>query len=108
MYIHRVVRTQLYLDEAVHRRLSGLARKQGRTLSDLVREALIKTYGDAGAAQRQATLQAIEGLWRNRSDIAGTDAYVRRLRSDTRRPPNIARRAGRRPLTVAARSRRRP
>jgi len=41
MYIHHMVRTQLYLDEAIHRRLSELARKQGRTLSELDRDALV-------------------------------------------------------------------
>jgi hypothetical protein len=32
MHTHRVVRTRLYLDETVHRRLQGLARRQGRTI----------------------------------------------------------------------------
>ena len=80
-----MVRTQLYLDEGMHRRLSGLARKQGRTLSELVRDALVRTYGASGGDQRQASLRAIEGLWRNRKDIADTGEYVRRLRRDTRR-----------------------
>ena len=85
MYIHHMVRTQLYLDEAIHRRLSGLARKQGRTMSELVRDALVRTYGAPGADQRRASLRAIEGLWLNRKDIADTDEYVRHLRRDTRR-----------------------
>ena len=90
MYIHRMIRTQLYLDESMHRRLSGLARKQGRTVSELVRDALIRTYGTSGEDQRQGTLRAIEGLWRNRRDIANTGEYVRRLRRDTRRLRNPA------------------
>jgi hypothetical protein len=85
MYIHRVVRTQLYLDEAIHRRLRALARRQGRTLSELVRDALVQTYGRPHADERAATLRAIEGLWRDRNDIGDSDAYVRRLRRDTRR-----------------------
>jgi len=85
MYIHHMVRTQLYLDEAIHRRLSGLARKQGRTMSELVRDALVRTYGAPGADQRLVSLRAIEGLWRNRKDIADTAEYVRHLRRDTRR-----------------------
>ena len=85
MYIHRVVRTQLYLDEAIHRRLSGLARKQGRTLSELVRDALVRTYGAPDVDQRPSSLRGIEGLWRNRKDIADTDAYVKHLRRDTGR-----------------------
>ena len=84
MYIHRMVRTQLYLDETVHRRLQDLARKQGRTISDLVRDALVRAYG-AGADERESTLRAIEGLWRNRGGIGDTREYVRQLRRDTRR-----------------------
>jgi len=85
MYIHRMLRTQLYLDAAVHRLLKGLARTQGRTVSELVRDALLKTYGTPSSTHRVATLNAIEGLWRNRRDIADSNAYVRHLRRDTRR-----------------------
>lgn len=79
-----MVRTQLYLDDALHRRLQGLARKQGRTLSDLVREALARTYGLHGSDERERTLRAIEGPWRDRNDLLDTDEYVRRLRRGTR------------------------
>jgi len=85
MYIHRMVRTQLYLDEATHARLRELARRQGRTVSDLVRHAVARTYGVADPARRLRTLRAIEGLWRDRRDVGNADAYVRRLRLDTRR-----------------------
>lgn len=85
MYIHRMVRTQLYLDEAIHRRLQALARRQGRTLSELVREALTRAYGKPDADARDTTLRAIEGLWRDRDDIGDSTAYVRRLRRDTHR-----------------------
>jgi len=84
MYIHRVTRTQLYLDDAVHARLTALARRQGRSLSDLVREALAKAYGDDREDERKSTLKAIEGLWKDRNDLPDTGAYVRRLRRDTR------------------------
>ena len=85
MYVPRVVRTQLYLDEAIHRQLSSLARRQGRTLSELVRDALIRTYGTTSADARVRSLRAIEGLCRHRKDIGDTGAYVRRLRRDTHR-----------------------
>lgn len=81
MYIHRVVRTQLYLDEPIHRRLQVLARRQGRTVSDLVRDALVRVYGAPEADERAATLRGIEGLWRDRDDIADSSEYVRRLRA---------------------------
>lgn len=85
MYIHHMVRTQLYLDERIHARLRDLARKQGRSISELVREALVRTYGTAGRNELLASLHAIAGLWKDRDDIGDTDAYVRRLRRDTRR-----------------------
>jgi hypothetical protein len=81
MYIHHMVRTQLYLDEPIHRRLQVLARRQGRTLSELVRDALVRVYGTPDAADRATTLRAIEGLWRDRDDIGDSSEYVRRLRA---------------------------
>ena len=85
MYIHYMVRTQLYLDEAIHARLRDLARKQKRTISELVREALLRAYGAGGLEERLDTLKAIRGLWQDREDMVSSRAYVRRLRSDTRR-----------------------
>jgi predicted transcriptional regulator len=84
MYIHRMVRTQLYLDETLHRRLGRLAAQQGRTVSELVREAIARAYG-ADSADRLTTLDGITGLWEHRADLGDTRAYVKRLRKDTRR-----------------------
>ena len=80
-----MVRTQLYLDESIHARLRSLAHKQGKTLSELVREALERTYGRGGREERLATLRAVAGIWKDRKDIGETRAYVRRLRRDTHR-----------------------
>ena len=80
-----MVRTQLFLDEAVHQRLRSLARKQGRTVSALVREALERVFGSRAQDERERTLKAIEGLWRGRNDIGETREYVRDLRRSTRR-----------------------
>lgn len=85
MYIHHMVRTQVYFNEHVHRRLRELAEKQRRTISDLVREAVARAYGADPEDARAATLAGIDGLWRDRNDLADPDAYVRRLRGDTRR-----------------------
>lgn len=85
MYIHHMRRTQLYLDRDLHARLTNLARRRGRTLSELVREALVLVYGPAQTEEEIKTLRRIEGLWRDREDLGHTDAYVRRLRRDTRR-----------------------
>jgi predicted DNA-binding protein len=79
-----MVRTQLFLDEGIHARLRSLARKQGRTVSELVREALERVFGNSVHDERERTLKAIEGLWQGRTDIGGTHEYVRGLRRNTR------------------------
>ena len=84
MYIHHMIRTQLYLDESMHARLRRLARRQGRSLSDLVRDALRRVYGDEATDRRLASLRGIEGLWQDREDLGATEEYVRRMRRDTR------------------------
>lgn len=78
-----MVRTQLFLTEAIHARLRTLAKQQGRTVSDLAREALERVYGDPHVGEAERTLLAITGLWRDRRDLGSTDAYVRRLRRGT-------------------------
>jgi predicted transcriptional regulator len=83
-----MVRTQLYLDDDVHRRLRALAEQQGRTVSDLVREAIARACGTGDSDQRTSTLEGITALWRDRRDIGDTASYVRRLRRDTRRLRN--------------------
>lgn len=80
-----MVRTQLYLDEVLHARLKELARQQGRTISELVREALMRAYGGDDLSQQQNSVEGIFGLWRDRDDLGTTDEYVRRLRRDTHR-----------------------
>jgi hypothetical protein len=85
MYIHHMVRTQLYLDEEIHRRLREAADRQGRSVSDLVREAVARVYGASDTERRLATLERIASLWRDRDELGDTSAYVRHLRRDTRR-----------------------
>ena len=90
MYIHRMVRTQLYLDDELHRQLRDLARRQGSTVSELVRQALTRVYGSADVERRLASLKGIAGLWRNRADLRSTDGYVRRLRKGTQRKARLS------------------
>ena len=85
MYIHRMVRTQLYLEEEIHARLKDLSLRQGKTVSELVRDALVRVYGTGSTDRELETLYAIAGLWKDRDDIGDTRGYVRRLRDDTRR-----------------------
>lgn len=91
MYIHPMVRTQLYLDEEIHERLRETARRQGKTVSELVREALARIYGTGRADRELETLRAIAGLWKDRGDIGDSTEYVRSLRNDTRRERYLGR-----------------
>lgn len=88
MYIHRMHRTQLYLDHELHARLKALARRRGSTVSELVRDALVQVYGPTQTEAEITTLKAIAGLWRDREDLGDTDEYVRQLRRDTHRMRN--------------------
>ena len=88
MYIHHMIRTQLYLDEHLHRRLRVVADQQGRSVSDLVREAVARAYGATETDARLATLDGMASLWQDRKDLGAPGAYVRRLRRDTRRKRN--------------------
>jgi predicted transcriptional regulator len=80
-----MVRTQLYINEDLHQRLKTLARKQGRTVSDLVREAVARVYAPVGVDERLETLRAVEGIWRDHEEVGEAHEYVRRMRADTRR-----------------------
>ncbi len=80
-----MVRTQLYMDDDLHKRLKSLARKQGRTVSDLVREAVARVYAPVGVDERLETLRAAEGIWRDHEEVGDANEYVRRMRADTRR-----------------------
>ena len=77
-------RTQLYLDEEVHERLRSLAERQGRTISDVVREAVARAYGSDIVDKRIDTLENVSSIWQDRKDLGRTDAYVRRMRRGTR------------------------
>ena len=79
-----MVRTQLYLDEELHRRLREAAEQPGRTISDLVREAVARVYGSSTTDRRLATLERIAALWQDRDELGDTNAYVRHLRRNTR------------------------
>lgn len=76
-------RTQLYLNEDVWKLLHIRSRQQGTTISELVRRAVRDKYGRSATDRRQA-MQALVGIWRDRGDLANSEAYVRRLRKGKR------------------------
>jgi hypothetical protein len=82
LYIVR--RTQLYLEEDLWNALHERARRQGTTISDLVRKAAREQYMSLDE-ERRAAMEGIVGLWKDRTDLPDTETYVRGLRKDTRR-----------------------
>ena len=77
-------RTQLYLDEDIWKALHIRSRQSGTSISELVRQAVRDKYGISPAKRREA-MQAWVGIWKDRKDLPGTEAYVRQLRKGGRR-----------------------
>jgi predicted DNA-binding protein len=78
-------RTQIYLDDQQRRKLERVAKRTHRTLSDLIREAIDARYA---ATPKEDFLEALRsgafGVWKERTDLGTTDAYVRRQRRGRR------------------------
>jgi len=76
-------RTQLYLDDDLWNALHARARSQRTTISDLVRQAVRDRYlGDLD--ERRKAMEALVGIWKDRTDLPDSTEYVRSLRQDTR------------------------
>lgn len=76
-------RTQLYLEEDLWKLLHIIARQSGTTISDLARTAIREKYSRTSASRKDA-MEAVIGLWKDRTDLGETAEYVRRLRRDSR------------------------
>ncbi len=76
-------RTQLYLDEALWTTLQARAKKDGTTISELVRIAARERYLD-NFDERKAAMLAVVGLWKDRTDMPDTDTYIRNIRNEDR------------------------
>ena len=78
-------RTQIYLDDRQRRTLDRVAKRTRRTVSDLIREAIDARYA---ATPKEDFLEALRagafGVWKDRSDLGKTDAYMRRQRRGSR------------------------
>ncbi len=76
-------RTQLYLDDDLWNALHVRARQSRTTVSELVRQAARERYLGSSDTRTKA-MQAVVGIWKDRKDMASTEAYVRGLRRGTR------------------------
>jgi hypothetical protein len=76
-------RTQLYLEDDLWAALHVQSQQSGLSISELVRQALRQRYFDARLRRKEA-MQEIVGIWKDRPDMADSEAYVRRLRKGER------------------------
>jgi hypothetical protein len=76
-------RTQLYLDDDLWSALHTQARKQGTSISELVREAARERYLGNLEKRREAML-AIVGIRKDVPESVDSTEYVRGLRRDKR------------------------
>jgi Arc/MetJ family transcription regulator len=78
-----VRRTQLYLDDDLWTVLRLQARIEKTTISELVRRAVRERYS-VDREKRKRAMEAVIGIWKDRTDIRDSTEYVRKLRRDTR------------------------
>ena len=76
-------RAQLYLDDELWGTLRIRSKQAGTFVSHLVRQAVREKYS-AGLAGRQQAMRASAGIWKDRADLADSEAYVRALRKASR------------------------
>ena len=76
-------RTQLYLDQDIWTVLRMRSRQTGVSISELVRQAIREQYMSQ-KIRRQQAMQALVGIWKDRTDLPPTDRYLRQLRKGNR------------------------
>ena len=75
-------RTQIYLDETLYSLLRRESKKEGKTVSEIIRERLWKTF-ESDLNRKEALLEAAEevfGIWKDKE--LDVKSYIRKLRED--------------------------
>jgi predicted DNA-binding ribbon-helix-helix protein len=75
-------RTQVMLEEHQYRRLKRESENSGRSIGELVREAIDEKYGRS-QERMWAALEASWGAWADRDDIGDGAEYVERIRNQS-------------------------
>lgn len=85
MYRYIMQRTQISLTEGERRLLDAEMARTGRSMSALIRDAVVAAYGERRDVARDlAVIDAVAGSWGDR-DYDGAE-WVERLRSGRRFP----------------------
>lgn len=63
MYPIAMVRTQILLKERQYEALKSKARREGKSLSEVVREAVSAHIGDSAPGKKKRRLEDICGIW---------------------------------------------
>jgi hypothetical protein len=75
-------RTQVMLEEHQYRRLKRESESSGRSIGELVREAIDDKYRPS-QERMWAALRASRGAWADRDDVGDGAEYVERIRNQT-------------------------
>ena len=74
-----MVRTQIYLTEREKTALEAMARRTGKTQSELIREAIDAMIATPDLDDRRALLAVGRGLWEGRTDLPDFEALRREM-----------------------------
>ena len=64
-----MIRTQIYLTEQERDALRVLSAESGKKQSELIREAIDNLIAKSGETYRQAVLDRVAGIWKDRKDL---------------------------------------
>jgi hypothetical protein len=79
-----VKRTQIYLSNEQWRNLNIAKERMHLSIAELIRRAIDRVYAKKHQLRFEEALDAITGLWKDRTDLPSTNEYIQALRRDGR------------------------
>lgn len=67
-------RTQIYLTDREHTAVKSIARRLGKSQSEVIRTAVDRLIDRESSASRLDLIRSARGLWRDRQDLPNVDA----------------------------------